>query len=186
VHFQQLHCIVKEITSTSAFPTTTLHHGGKLVGASLPYTTSSSALTKKRMHHERHLAHASIPSIISTNAFLINTLHHEGSLADTGFPSDTSTLSGPGFLLAQLNMLLTQPTVCPLVDQVINVVHARPLVASVVLHTSPFVASGCSLLCHYSSRTQRFAPQSPHCPSVPRAPVWVCDSTAPLEPLGNL
>ena len=186
MHCQQPHWIVKEITSTSAFPTTTLHHGGKLACASLPYNTSSSALKKKKMHHEGHLAHASIPSITSTNSFPINTLHHEGSLADTRFPSDISTLSRLGVLSAQLNVLLTQPTVCPFVSQVINVVHARPLVASVMLHTSLFVASGCSLSCHYYGRTQCSTPSSPHCPSVLRVHVSVRDSVAPLELPGNL
>jgi hypothetical protein len=76
---------MKEITSTSALPTDTLHHGGSLACVSLPYTTSSCAFPKTRMDHEGNPTHASILSITSTNTFPINTLHHEGSLVVRNF-----------------------------------------------------------------------------------------------------
>jgi hypothetical protein len=56
---------MKESTTTSALPTTTLHHDGELTHASFAYTSSTNALPKTTMHHDENPMHVSFPSITS-------------------------------------------------------------------------------------------------------------------------
>ena len=58
---------MKESTTTSALPTTYLHHDGELTHARFAYTSGKNALPKTIMHHDGNPMHASFPSITSAN-----------------------------------------------------------------------------------------------------------------------
>ena len=87
-----------------------------------------------------------------------------------------------------------------LVGQVSNVVCIRSLVPCAVLYTSPFAVSKCLLPRHLSnhvrsahtcnsrlsSHTRCFCQPSPHCPSMPKMPIWVCNSLTPRGPLRHI
>jgi hypothetical protein len=82
VHCQQQCCIMKETTSKSAFPTSTLHYEGRLQRARFSYSTSTIALKRTTLHYEGNLTYASFPSIVkeSTRTIPLETtkLHHKG------------------------------------------------------------------------------------------------------------
>jgi hypothetical protein len=59
---------MKERTTTSALPISTLHHEGKITHARFAYTSSTIALPKTTMHHEGNPMYVGFHSITRINA----------------------------------------------------------------------------------------------------------------------
>lgn len=93
--------IVKEKTTTSAFPTTKLHNEGKMEYARVPCSTSASALPETTLHNERKITHARFPSNTRKNALPRNELHHYGKL-ELSFGTSTSALPKQYFTLKEI------------------------------------------------------------------------------------
>ena len=70
-------CMMKDNTTISALPTTTLHHEGKMACAIFIYRTS--AFPKTTLHCKGNLTFSCFLYVTSTNTFPRNKFHHEES-----------------------------------------------------------------------------------------------------------